>query len=77
MANINPNEKQSQSQNAQILAWLESGRTLTTLQALELFGCIRLGARISELRSRGANIKTDWMITSTGKRVALYSLNKY
>ena len=63
MANINPNEKQSASQNAQILAWLESGRTLTTLQALELFGCIRLGARISELRSRGHNIKTDWMVT--------------
>ena len=72
--NNNPNPKQSASQNAQILAWLESGRTLTTLQALQLFGCIRCGARISDLRSRGHNIKTDMITLGNGKRVALYSM---
>ena len=76
MANINPNETSSASQCAQMLAYLESGKSFTTLDALYLFGCIRCGARISDLRDRGVNIHTEMIVTPNGKRVARYSLNK-
>jgi hypothetical protein len=39
-----------QSQNMAILSHLKSGKTVTSLEALNLFGCLRLGARISELK---------------------------
>ena len=41
-----------------IQGWLESGRTLTQLQAIEFFGCLRLAAVIHTLRhDRGLNIE--------------------
>lgn len=73
--NNNPNEKSSNSQCAQMLSYLQSGKTFTTLDALYLFNCIRCSARIANLRERGVNIKTEMIVTSTGKRVARYSLS--
>lgn len=74
MANINDNEAQSASQNKQIAAWLNSGNTITSLEALQRFGCMRLASRINDLRQRGMDIVTEKVITATGKRVAQYSL---
>lgn len=76
MANINDNEVQSASQNKQIAAWLNSGNTITSLEALKRFGCMRLASRINDLRQRGMDIVTEKVITSTGKRVAQYSLKR-
>jgi len=45
---------QDDSQNTLILGHLARGRSLTPLQALRLFDCLRLGGRIHELRERGA-----------------------
>lgn len=61
------------SQEKRILAHLKSGRTLTPLEALRLYGCLRLGARILDLRDKGHNIVTQ-MVEVGGKRVARYSL---
>lgn len=36
--NDNPNPKSSASQCKQILAWLQEGKTLTSIQALTQFG---------------------------------------
>lgn len=72
--NINLNEKQSQSQNARILAYLKSGRRLTSLEATNKFGCQRLSARIKDLRDRGYNIQTKTITVSSRKRVAEYFL---
>lgn len=36
--------------NAQILEHLKSGESITPLDALRMFGCFRLGARIWDLR---------------------------
>lgn len=36
---------------------LLNGGSITALEALRDYGCYRLGARISELRSRGMDIK--------------------
>jgi len=36
---------------------LKSGNTITSLEAIDLFGCTRLAARIHDLKSRGLNVK--------------------
>ena len=64
------------SQNKQILNHLESGKSITPIDALNLFGCLRLGARIHDLKSAGYDIKTE-IRTVNGKRFAEYSLNTY
>tara|TARA_R100000700_G_C3157713_1_gene134532 strand:+ start:910 stop:1176 length:267 start_codon:yes stop_codon:yes gene_type:complete len=63
----------SQTQNQQILEYLQKGLSITPLEALEKFGCFRLGARIFNLRQSGYNIITEH-ITEKGKTFAKYSL---
>lgn len=60
-------------QTTQILNHLQSGHTITPLEALDMFGCFRLGARIYDLKRAGYEIKTE-MVTENGKRFARYSL---
>ena len=68
------NENQStQSQSKKILAHLKAGKTITPLQALNLFGCMRLSARIYDLNEKGHNIKSE-MISIGKKRFARYYL---
>lgn len=72
--NINPNQESSTSQERMILEALKRGESLTPLDSLRRFGCLRLGARIWNLRHQGHNIKKQLVKTSSGKRVAQYSL---
>lgn len=44
------------TQCQEILAWLEQGKPLTQMMAIDKFGCMRLGARIHDLRNAGHNI---------------------
>lgn len=63
------------SQADAIAIYLESGHELTPLQALELFGCFRLAARIKDLRARGLPIET--LERQQGeKRFAAYRLRR-
>lgn len=55
-----------------ILSILESGKGLTTAEAIDL-GILRAGARIFELRKKGYQIKTE-MIKSGADRIAKYTL---
>ena len=48
---------------------------ITALQALNMFGCMRLASRISDLRSEGFPIAKE-MIEVNGKRVAQYWLQR-
>lgn len=57
-----------------ILAHLVAGHSLTPMEALRRFGCLRLGGRIHELRRRLHPISTTMIETSDGKTVALYRL---
>ena len=41
------------SQERQILAYLQDHKSITGLEALKLFGCMRLPARISVLEDQG------------------------
>lgn len=61
------------STTAKIEKWLTNGHKITPLQALKKWGCMRLAARIAELRARGMNIKTK-PVTQNGKTFAQYSL---
>lgn len=70
--NINPNEKTSQSQNAKILAHLQNGGRITSLSALKNFGCLRLSARIKDLRDRGHDIQSQFITVPSGKKVKQY-----
>lgn len=64
-----------QSQNQQIREYLEAGHTLTAIEALSLFNCLRLSARIDNLKNDGLPIAKQTIKTSNGKHVAQYSLN--
>ena len=44
------------SQNEMIKRHLLTGRTITPLEALRLYGCFRLGARIFDLNNQGMKI---------------------
>lgn len=61
------------SQNEQIRQHLEAGNTITPLEALSLYDCLRLGARIHNLKKAGMAICSE-MVKHNGKRFAEYSL---
>ena len=60
------------TQNEKILAYLEKGKSITPLDALNKFQCFRLAARISDLRKEGLNIATKY-VTKGDKTFASYS----
>jgi hypothetical protein len=63
------------SQCSALLRYLETGRSITPLSALDKFGTMRLAARIRELRERGEKIHTN--IISVGrKKIAAYWLDR-
>ena len=62
------------SQNKQIINYLQKGKSITPIDALNKFGCFRLSARILDLRKRGYPIITQ-TITKQGKTFASYSLS--
>lgn len=56
-------------------SWLQRGYGITQLQALEKWGCMRLSARIDELRKNGIPIITT-TIKENGKSFAKYTIRK-
>ena len=64
-----------ESQNALIKGWLLNGYSITPMEALNMFGCFRLSARIANLRYEGFAVVTD-MVTINDKRVARYYLSR-
>lgn len=59
------------TQNAAILAHLNSGKTISAAEAFTLYGCLRLAARIYDLREDGNTIDRE-MVTQNGKTFAVY-----
>lgn len=53
---------------------LERGHKITPLDALNKFGCFRLGARIYDLKQKGLDIKREMVRIKKGVHVARYSL---
>jgi len=63
------------SQNALIKGWLLNGHSITTLEALNMFGCFRLSARIANLKDQGLPVVAE-MVVINDKRVARYYLKR-
>ena len=49
----------------------QDGNRLTPIDALQLFGCFRLGARIWDLRATGMNVDSK-LVTRNGKTFSEY-----
>lgn len=71
----NTKEEIYATQLAKIRKHPQDGRSITALDALNLYGCFRLSAHIHTLRNEGMDIVTD-RIVRNGKWFALYSLAK-
>ena len=61
----------TQSQTERILAHMKKGNGITPLQALRLYGSLRLGARIFDLKRAGYRIEKT-MVRSGKKHWARY-----
>lgn len=73
--NINENAQASRSQKEMILGHMMSGRPITPLEALDLYGSLRLGARIADIRADGYIVYKEMVRDArTGKRYARYSM---
>ena len=66
--------KTIQSQAKRSLEYLKAGNGITPMDALDLFGCFRLGARIADLKRMGYDIVTERVKVEGGKYVARYHL---
>lgn len=68
-------QEQTMSQKDKVLAYLQDGNAITPLEALRLFGSLRLGAIIFTLRESGYDIRTT-MVQGVNNRYASYHLRE-
>lgn len=66
--------KVRKTQDAQVIRHLMSGKSLTPIEALDLYGSFRLSSIIYRLRYRGYDIRTEMVTIRKGTRVARYTL---
>lgn len=70
--------QEQKTQIQEILEDLKADAQLSAMDALSRYGCLRLGARIYDLRRMGYPINTSYKVvtTSRGKQttVAIYSM---
>lgn len=64
------------TQNQMILEHLKSGKTITGKEAMELYGCMRLSARIHDLRERGYKIYSQ-KVTQMNRFGKMVSFDRY
>ena len=62
------------TQTQAIQKYMEDGNSITALDALEKFGCLRLAARIHNIRQNGINVVKE-MIGKRGKSYASYRVD--
>jgi hypothetical protein len=67
----------TESQLNRIKKHLQAGKSISPMIALREFGCLRLAARISDLKEQGMRIKTVMIYNaSPAYKYAKYSLQK-
>ena len=64
-------KRDTKTQCEMTLEYMERYGSVTPLEALQAYGCLRLGARICDLRTAGYQIKTD---QAADAMYAIYSL---
>lgn len=65
-----------ESQNKMIMGHLRRHKSITALTAINQYNCMRLAARIFDLKEAGHTINKEMIEISSGKRVARYTLIK-
>ena len=66
-----------ETQRKQIKDWLLKGKTITAIEALNMFGAFRLSAHIFVLKNdHGLPIETEIVYEEGGKRYAKYYIKK-
>jgi hypothetical protein len=63
------------TQNEAVLSHLMTGRSISPLEALGLYGVFRLAARVFELKDMGVDIRKVTKVDINGKQYAEYSIN--
>tara|TARA_R100001443_G_scaffold17872_1_gene28488 strand:+ start:8812 stop:9045 length:234 start_codon:yes stop_codon:yes gene_type:complete len=61
-----------ESQNKQIKEYLNHGNKITSLDAFQMFGCMRLASRINDLKNEGMRIGSKTIMAPNGKRYSEY-----
>jgi hypothetical protein len=65
------------SQREKIKEWLTNGKSITPIEALEMFGCFRLAAIVCLLREEdNMNIETKLVTNRYGTKYAKYKIVK-
>ena len=59
-----------------ILRYMQAGHDITPLEALDMFGCFRLGARVWDLRRAGYIIQDAPVKLQNGKTVKKYWIER-
>lgn len=72
--NINENHAASLSQTDRILNYMLEGHAITPLEALQRFNCLRLGARIADIKAKGYIVYSEFVNTPSEKKVKRYHL---
>jgi len=62
----------TESQSQAILRYMRSGYEITSLEALKLFNCMRLAARIADIKDMGIEITDRWITRDDGVRFKAY-----
>ena len=62
------------SQNFWLLAQLKKKRRITAMDAMKEADCMRLSARVYDLRERGYNVHTENLHLDNGKTIGRYFL---
>lgn len=62
------------TQTQQILDYPKQGNAITALEALQMFGCMRLGSRIWDIKRLGYIVNTEKKQVGEHKHVAEYSI---
>jgi hypothetical protein len=63
------------TQNDTLLNHMMTGRSISPLEALGLYGVFRLAARVFELKGMGVDIQKVTKVDINGKQYAEYSIN--
>jgi hypothetical protein len=72
---MNKHMERRESQKKAILEHLQYGKSITPIEALNLYGCMRLADVVFKLKKKGYNIATNMIKDdSTGKKYASYML---
>ena len=69
-----PNKPIGSKQCQQVLSHLQSGKPITALEALRLYGIFRLASRIHDLKKAGLTIQSRDIATDNGKKISQYYL---